>query len=738
MEGQQQKGLWQQEQRDELPVGSRRLFGHVFALLGRMWQEGEAALPPGDPGQDQAWGFARFLDEIPGGFFIYRASGGEEILYANKGLLRMFGCETAQQFRALTGNSFRGMVLPEDLDAVEKSIQRQIASSQYDLDYVEYRVRRRDGQVRWLEDYGHFVRSEPMGGLFYVFVGDATEKRVRFQLEQQQSMQNLIETYDKERALINQEYLRWLEVIEGLSVDYESIFYVDLSANAVLPYRLSRRTQPTFGERFQMGVYTDFVREYIASWVHPEDRELLARHIAPAQIRAALKQSETAYVNYRAVMQGEVQYLQLRLAAAGQHDDGSQVVMGCRRMDDEVRREMEQKHALADALGKANLAMAAKNTFLSNMSHEMRTPLNAVLGFARLAARSTGDEAALHRYLGQVEASGRQLLEMINKVLELSQAQSGSEEIATIECDLVQLSREVFGFLQPQAAEKGVHFVLDHTGVRHSAVYADREKLRQLLLYLANNAITYTNEGEVSITLSEHEQLPNRYAVYRILARDSGIGIEPDDLGRILDAFGRQNSGALSGVHGIGLGLTIVKNIVDMLNGTLTVQSEPGRGSTFTVELRLAKNGPDEVLAGPAGAQPASSRLLLVEDNPLNREIETELLQEAGFEIETAEDGSVAVQKVQAAAPGWYGLVLMDLQMPVMDGWAAARAIRALPNAAKAGVPIIALSANTMPEDLRRSRECGMDAHLQKPVDLPALLEAIRQVQSQRGGCAAL
>ncbi len=727
------------EQRGNLPIGSRRLFGHVFALLGRMWQEGEAALPPGGPGQDQAWGFARFLDEIPGGFLIYRADGDEEIIYANKGLLRMFGCDTGEEFRALTNNSFRGMVLPEDLDAVEESIRRQIASSQYDLDYVEYRVRRRDGQIRWLEDYGHFVRSETMGGLFYVFVGDATEKRVRFQLEQEKSMQNLIETYDKERALINQEYLRRLEVIEGLSVDYESIFYIDLLADIVLPYRLSPRTQPTFGARFQMGVYTAFMREYIGRWVFAEDREKVARLTAPAQVREALKQSETTYVNYRAVVEGEVQYLQLRLAAAGHDGSGGQVVMGCRRMDDEVRREMEQKQALAEALNNANLAIAAKNTFLSNMSHDMRTPLNAVLGFARLAGRSAGDEAALQRYLGQVEASGRQLLDMINKVLELSQAQSGSEEIATIECDLVQIGQEVFSFLQPQAAEKGVRFVLDHTGILHSAVYADREKLHQLLLYLANNAVTYTNEGEVSITLSEHDQLPNRYAAYRILVKDSGIGIEPAALERIFDPFVRERSTTLSGVHGIGLGLTIVKNIVDMLNGTLTVQSEPGRGSTFTVELRLCKNCPEEPPAqGPAGPGPQNRRLLLVEDNPLNREIETELLQEAGFEIDTAEDGSIALQKVQAAGPGWYGLVLMDLQMPVMDGWAAARAIRALPDAAKAGLPIVALSANTMPEDLCRSRECGMDAHLQKPVDVPALLDTIQQVQSRRRGCAAL
>lgn len=726
------------EQRDELPAVSSRLFGHVFALLGRMWQYGGDGMPPGVPEQDQAWGFARFLDEIPGGFLIYRAGGSEEIIYANKGLLRMFGCETSEEFRQLTGNSFKGMVLPEDLAAVQESIQRQIVSSQYDLDYVEYRVRRRDGQIRWLEDYGHYVRSESMGGLFYVFVGDATEKRVRFQMEHEKSMQNLIETYDKERALINQEYLRRLEVIEGLSVDYESIMYVDLSADLVLPYRLSRRTQPFFGVRFQTCSYTNLVREYISRWVLDEDREKMFRLTSPLQVRAALEQSGTANISYRALVEGQLQYLQLRLAAVGQDKEGHQAVMGCRRMDDEIRREMEQKQALADALNRANIAIAAKSTFLSNMSHEMRTPLNAVLGFAQLAERSVGDEAALRRYLGQIEASGRQLLGMINKVLELSHAQAGSEEIATIECDFVGLAEEVFSFLQPQAAEKGLGFVLDYTGVVHRDVYADRERLHQMLLYLANNAITYTDKGEVSITLSEHEQLPNHYAVYRILVRDSGVGISQDTLERVFDPAARESSATVTGVHGIGLGLTIVKNIVDMMGGVLSVQSEPGRGSVFGVELRLCKNTPeDPILQDPPAlslAEPENRRLLLVEDNPLNREIETELLQEAGFEIDTAEDGSIALQKVEAAGPGWYGVVLMDLQMPVMDGWAAARAIRALPDTAKAGVPIIALSANTMPEDLRRSRECGMDAHLQKPVDVPALLEAIREVLHRRAG----
>ena len=208
------------------------------------------------------------IDEMPGGFFIYRAGGEEEILYANAALLRILGCAGREEFCALTGNSFRGMVHPEDLEEVERSIREQIANSQYDLDYVEYRVICRDGQIRWLEDYGHVVRSETVGDMFYVFVGDATEKRLRLTaerdalLEENSRRAKELEAYDAQLKVIHQEHLRRLEIIEGLSIDYESIFYVDLDADAIRAYRISTRLRRQFGQGQQaVRPFSTFTRE---------------------------------------------------------------------------------------------------------------------------------------------------------------------------------------------------------------------------------------------------------------------------------------------------------------------------------------------------------------------------------------------------------------------------------------------------------------------------------------------
>ena len=224
-----------------------------------------------------------FMDEMPGGFLIYRAGGDEEILYANRGLLRLLQCEDMEQFREMTGNSFRGLVHPDDLEHVEESIARQIADSHYDLDYVEYRVIRRDGTVRWIEDYGHFTQIPSAGGIFYVFLGDATEKRDRMDLEREQ---------------IYQENRRRLEVIEGLSINYESILYVDLDRDAIRPYRLSERTKVQFQEKLQSLSFSWYVADYAAVWVHPEDRELVARETSAERIRERLSREKTFYINY--------------------------------------------------------------------------------------------------------------------------------------------------------------------------------------------------------------------------------------------------------------------------------------------------------------------------------------------------------------------------------------------------------------------------------------------------------
>ncbi|MCI8596836.1 MAG: response regulator [Lachnospiraceae bacterium] len=514
----------------------------------------------------------QFMEEMPGGFLIYYADKGEEIIYANKGLVRIFGCETLEEFRELTGNSFRGMVHPEDLDTVEESIQMQIAASQYDLDYVEYRIFCKDGSIRWIEDYGHFVHDEVIGDIFYVFLGDATDKK----------------------------------------------------------------------------------------------------------------------------------------------------------------NQQETEKVLEETMGKANLAVSAKNTFLANISHDMRTPLNAIFGYTSLAKMNMSDIDTTKKYLEQIEVASKKLLDMIEKVLQVS-ALSNAAGPKEVECDLCGIVQEVYDFLLPQAQEKDISFLLNCEEVRHTGIYADQEQLKQLVLNLINNAVTYTKPGgNVRISLSEGRELPHHEAVYSFVVEDNGIGISPEFLESVFEPFVREKNSTLSGIHSIGLGLTIAKSIVDMMGGTIDVKSTVGEGTTFTVTFRFRA----QPLSGDASENTATShkvnqRLLLVEDNEINRELETELLENMGFLVDSAENGQIAVEIMKRTEPGDYDVIIMDIQMPVMNGWEAAAAIRKLPNPMLAQIPIIALSANAFESDQLKSRKSGMDVHLTKPVNFSELLDTIEQLTAQ-------
>lgn len=680
-----------------------------------------------------------FIDEMPGGFFIYHADDNEEIIYANKAVLRIFGCSTLKEFRELTGNSFKGMVHYEDLDSVEKSIKTQISMSHYDLDYVEYRIIRKDGEIRWLEDYGHFVHIESLGDIFYVFVGDATEKRLRYLAEKdallsessakEKRLQSLIDAYDKELSLINKEHLQRLKVIEGLSINYESILYADLDTNKILPYRLSFRTEQLFEQKSQILDFNRFHSDYINTWVHPDDRKLVSDATSPEHIRQALAKHNTFYINYHVVNGSETQCLQLRVVNVGNPEHISQIVIGHRNVDEEVRREMEQKKILEKALNSANLSIIARNTFLSNMSHDMRTPLNGILGFLSLARTHMEDSDALPYYLDKIETSGKQLLNMIDEVLEMSWNESDEINLIEEECELCSMIQDVRDILLPQAKEKKIDLSIDYTTLQHPVVYSDYSKLKQCLLYLVNNAVKYTHAGgNVSITTLESEKSSGDYRIYQFIVKDNGIGISKDSLVRIFEPFEREKNTTLSGIHGTGLGLTIAQSIVKAMGGKIDVSSEVGMGSTFTITLSLRIK---HTILSPQNADGnVSSRqnhlkILLVEDNEINLEIETKLLEELGFTIDTAENGEIAVKKIENSSPRDYDLILMDIQMPVMDGREAARAIRKLANPDLSNIPIIALSADAFENDRRLSIESGMNAHLTKPLDIPQLLETI-------------
>ncbi len=702
----------------------------------------EAALSLEQANIDSILEMIRFMDEMPGGFLIYHADGNEEIIYANKALLRIFQCNTLAEFRYITGNSFKGLVYREDLSLVENSIAEQISNSQYDLDYVEYRIVRKDGVIRWVEDYGHFIHSQTVGDIFYVFISDATEKRNHHLSEKEalinegkkeaQKLQSLIEEYDKERKIINQEQLRRLEVIEGLSVNYASILYVDLDTDKVLPYRLSVRNEDQFSNEFKAHMFSRYAKDYVNTWVHPDDRVLVARVTSPEYIREKLSNSKTYYVNYRIQNNETIQYLQLRIVNVSSDKHISQIVMGYRNVDEEVLLAREQQKTLEEALNNAKLANNAKNTFLSNMSHDMRTPLNAIFGYTMLAKQHIETPETALSYLNKIDTSAKQLLDLIEQVLEISLMESKDIYIKETACNLCDIIQDIQRNIQILADNKKISLSVNCSSIEHCDIYGDQDKIKQFLLYLTNNAIKYTkNGGSINVNAEEVERLPNDCSIYRFTVKDTGIGIHKEFLEHIFEPFEREQNTTFSGIHGTGLGLTIAKNIVEMMGGTITAKSTVGVGSTFTVTLRLrTQPNPLQTVIDTDLIlnQIMQHKILVVDDNEINLEIETEILQGLGFTVQTATNGVHAVNIIKNAEPEEYALVIMDIQMPVMDGRHAAKAIRELKNPVQSRIPIIALSANAFEHDKRMSLKCGMDAHLTKPIDVPILLETMARI----------
>ncbi len=694
--------------------------------------------------RETALQIASFMDEMPGGFFIYRADGDEEILYANQALLRIFGCGTMQEFREMTGNSFRGIVHPDDLEEVEASILEQIARDQYDLDHVEYRIIQKGGAVRWIDDYGHFIHSR-YGDIYYVFAGDATERIEQQQkehakllldnLQKEQEWQDAIARYDQELETSSLELRRRLGIIEGLSIDYDTIFYANLDSDLLLAYRLSSRVKEHFGSGHPVHAFASFFTDYVDTWVCPEDRERFREAVDPSRLRERLAKEQTFYLNYRIMGDVATSYLQLRVVNVGKTGHVSQIIMGGRRLDDEIRYEMEQKQLLQAALDQAQAAIIAKDTFLANMSHDIRTPMNALVGFTALASKyaDNHDYKKTNAYLTRIKTSCDQLLQLINDVLELSRIEAGKIQLTEKACSLFSVLQAVQAVSGPSAKAKGIAFTVDTTGLSHPAVYCDQEKLVQLLLRFMDNAVKYTHGGgTVSLTVTEGGHLQAGYLAFRFAVKDNGIGIRKDFLPHLFEPFERQANTTLSGIQGTGLGLTIAKNIAQLMGGTIDVSSVYGKGSCFTLDLHLRLQ--DQEAPYPFGKAPASlklpfpCRILLVEDNELNREIESELLEDGGFMVDTAADGRIAVEKVRTAQPGDYHLILMDIQMPVMNGHEATAAIRALPVPELAQIPIIALSANAFEEDRKRAVESGMDAYMTKPFSLQKLMDLIQNV----------
>lgn len=379
-----------------------------------------------------------------------------------------------------------------------------------------------------------------------------------------------------------------------------------------------------------------------------------------------------------------------------------------------------------------------------NMSHDIRTPMNAILGFTALARREENLPPQTAVYLEKIDASGQSLMTLLNDVLEMSNAESGKLELTPEHTDLRKVMEEAQELYQARMTEKRIDFRVDVDGLTDPWVVCDKHRLGIILLNLLSNACKFTAEdGEVLVSLTQNgvEEGSGHY-VFRV--RDNGIGMSEEFASKLFDAFERERSSTDSGLQGMGLGMTMAKYLVERMGGEIQIDTALGKGTEFRVLLAFPLvEEPEEELpdsdmpeAEPVNSEqseealpePSERRLLLVEDIELNREIAVMLLEDEGFTVDEAENGQIAVDMIRDAAAGTYDAILMDLQMPVMNGFEAAQAIRAMEDPEKANIPIVAVTANTSEEDRRKTREAGMNEHVAKPLDVDQLLEVLNEI----------
>ncbi|MBQ9349089.1 MAG: response regulator, partial [Oscillibacter sp.] len=655
-------------------------------------------------------------EQMPGGFFIYRANSEKSLMYANTAILRMFGCNSPEEFRELTNMTFPGMVHPDDYEAVRDSIDHQIADeSNENLDFVEYRIVRKDGKVRWVNDYGHFVGTPGVGGAHDVFLSDVTEKR-----------------------LADEENRRRAEVIEGLSVDFQSIFLLDLDGGTMRPYRIStKRFAYLLNSPGNKPAWRVLLPLYGQRYVMEPDREKFLHFISGDTLRKNLEADGSCMLEYRvrysrtgseygsaAVSAGEgaipdadpdsgnegIRYMQLSVVRIGDTEKSCHAVLGFRDVTEQVLRvQMEAANRLRMELEleKEKQAYEAKSEFLFNISHDIRTPMNAIVGFTDLARKHLHEPEKLGNYLEKVHESNGHMLSLIDNLLEMSQIDSGHITLKMEPCSLREELEVAVGFLRPQAEEKNISLAFQ-TDLPEGQVLTDIQRFRRIMMNLISNAIKFTPpDGSVRVTASAGEVSESGYVRCQFQVADTGVGMTEEFMKHIFKAFEREESSTRSGVMGSGLGLSIVKNLLDVMGGSIQVESEKGKGSTFTVSLPVklvGKGSQDaELVSAYAPKKPGEHRILLVEDIEMNRMLAEMILEEAGFLVEAVPDGTDAVEAISSHPLYYYDLVLMDIQMPVMNGYEATRAIRAMDREDAKKLPIIALSANARDEDRRMS-----------------------------------
>ena len=602
--------------------------------------------------------------------------------------------------------------------------------------WIEYLVKDRLGNRFWLREIISLSKSKVTGDILGVIIlKDMTE-----------------------RKKIEIENARRLDLIMGLAKDYESVFFVDLDTDSYDIYRRNERVAQKYSRVFMTG-FSDSVEAFAYMGVCRQDRENFIKQLSIDSLRNVLDKKSGFSFTFRTGNTGAPRYYRAKGVRIGR--SGSiQMLLGFANIDEEWQEDLRIRKLLEDALEQARHADDAKNTFLSNMSHDIRTPMNAIVGFANIAAAHIDDRGKVLDSLDKILVSSNHLLHLINNVLDMSRIESGRMVLEESWVSLREIIKEVTDLMKPEILARKHEYEIRVAESVPDFVLCDKLRMTQLLLNLLSNAVKYTPpQGRIRLTVDEGLGAPEGYSALEFVISDTGIGMSRDFQKRIFEPFERENNSTVSKVMGSGLGMPICKGIVDTMGGSLTIDSQQGRGSVITVSLALKSEqdaDQDSEMAERTTEQAAREsgpvmqsktaifikksekrftrkedgkyRVLVVEDNELNREIAKEILLEGGYLVDTAEDGETAIVKIGRSDRNYYDAVLMDIQMPGIDGYEAARSIRRMYDIDHAQIPIIAMTANAFDEDMEKARSAGMNGYIAKPVEPEVVQEILKQI----------
>ncbi len=528
--------------------------------------------------------------------------------------------------------------------------------------------------------------------------------------------------------------------IRALAAEYSSIMVVDFNDDKTDGTIVNRSY---IKEDFASFVTADDMQELsfskhianLAEFVYPADREKFIESTNLGAILAGFANGDSHTVDFRISGEdGNVFYFHELLIPLRNDDGDINGMIAClRNIDDEIKAETDRRHELEEAKIAAEAANMAKSTFLFNMSHDIRTPMNAIIGFTDMAAKHIDEKGRVEECLHKVKMSSEHLLTLINDVLDMSRVESGRVTLDEQPTCLDTVNDNLYSILAGSAESKNIALLFDTSAeMVHHWIYLDRLCAMRVFTNVISNSIKYTEPGgTINVSLREIPCDKDGFAKFRYVVADNGIGMSKEFLEHVFEPFSRAESATKSGVVGTGLGMAITKTLVELIGGTINVQSELGKGTMVTIELEKPVAEAD---FGSDAAQEISTdilkgkKILLVEDNELNREIANDILSEEEIEVDNAEDGDVAVEKMRAASPGQYDLILMDVQMPRMNGYEATKAIRTLPDGKGADIPIIAMTANAFNEDKKNAYAAGMNGHIAKPIDIPKLLKTLSEI----------